>query len=106
MTNIGNISPPIEVPNLFWEELREAMQQFKSGSNGGREGAIHALEIVMKFLGQFDVVRDEALNAPLARLWNDLMSLDEGMVSPMLRPKKKSGRARADSFYDGMKAIV
>jgi hypothetical protein len=95
-----------EAFSLLWEGLREAKRRFRTGQDTGRGGAIHALETVVKFLGLFDPVRREALHAPLARLFDDLMSLDDGKISAMLAPKKKSGRARASGFYDGMKGLA
>jgi hypothetical protein len=79
---------------------------------GGRDGAIHALEFVLKFFdalkrkGIYPLIVQDGVQAPLDRLFDDLMSLDNGMVSPMLSPRKKLGRARASSLYDGMKAVA
>jgi len=102
----GSDPPPADALNFLWEGLREAKQRFQSGQDAGRDGAIHAVETVVKFLGLFDPVRKEALHAPLARLFDDLMSLNDGMASAMLVPKKKSGRARASGAYNVMKAVA
>lgn len=102
----GSDPPPAEAFNLLWEGLREAKPRFQSGQDAGRDGATHALETVVKFLGRFDPVRKEALLAPLARLFDDLLSLDNGMTPAMLAPKKKSGRARASGAYEVMKAVA
>jgi hypothetical protein len=95
-----------EALQILWRELREAKQRFQSGQDAGRDGAIHALETIVKFLGLFDTVRDEALHAPLARLSSDLMSLDDGTASAMLTPRRRRGRARASSFYDATKGVA
>jgi hypothetical protein len=98
--------PPTEALNFLCEGLKEAKQRFQAGQDGGRDGAIHALEMVLKFLGLFEPVRAAALHAPLARLFTDLMALDDGEVSPLLAPRKRSGRARANPAYDALKGAV
>jgi hypothetical protein len=95
-----------EALNFLWEGLREAKRRFQSGQDAGRDGAIHALETVVKFLALFGPVHREALHAPLARLFDDLMSLGDGKASAMLTPTKKRGRARASGAYDALKGIA
>jgi hypothetical protein len=100
--------------DYLYHGLKEAMRRFENpdAQDAGRDGAIHALEYVLKFFtviertGVYPFIAAEGVHAPLARLHSDLMSLDDGMVSAMLMRKKKSGRARASSFYDGLKGIV
>jgi hypothetical protein len=86
--------------------LREAKRVFETGDDAGREGAIHAVEIVIKFLSRFDLVKSESLHAPLARLFTDLMALNDGVASTMLKPKARSGRARSSGAYDALKGIA
>jgi hypothetical protein len=100
--------------NYLYHGLKEAQSRFvqPEAEYGGRDSAIHALEFVLKFfdalkrMGIYPLIVQDGVHAPLARLYDDLMSLDNGMVSPMLSPRKKRGRARASSLYDGMKAVA
>jgi hypothetical protein len=100
--------------NFLYHGLKEAQQRFANlaAQDGGRDGAIHALEYVIKFFtcleqtGVYPLIVRDGVHAPLARLFDDLMSLDNGMVSAMLLPKKKRGRARASGAYDGLKGIA
>lgn len=100
--------------NFLYHGLREAKSRFENpvAHDGGRDGAIHALEYVMKFFtvlertGVYPLIVRDGVHAPLARLYSDLMSLSDGMVSAMLAPIKKRGRARASGAYDAMKGIA
>jgi hypothetical protein len=100
--------------NFLYHGLREAKARFENPAahDGGRDGAIHALEYVLKFFTALEgtevyplIVRG-GVHAPLVRLYSDLMSLNDGMVSAMLAPMKKRGRARAGAAYDAMKGIA
>lgn len=100
--------------NFLYHGLKEAKRRFENpaAEDGGRDGAVHALEYVLKFFtalernGVYPLIVRDGVQAPLARLLGDLESLDDGLVSAMLVPKKKSGRARANVFYDGIKGIA
>jgi hypothetical protein len=83
------------------EGLREAERLFLAGEHGGREGAIHALETVVKFLLRVPDVAEKSLQAPLAALLSALMNLDNGARPAMLKPKSSPGRARASALADG-----
>jgi hypothetical protein len=86
--------------------LREAKQRFQTGEHGGRDGSIHALETVIKFLSLYETVQTEALYAPLSALFNALMSLDDGEVQPILRKAKRKGRGRASAGRESFKGII
>jgi hypothetical protein len=102
--------------NFLFHGLKEAGQRFNNptAEDGGRDGATHALESVLKFFACLDrldiypLIVKEAVNAPLARLFTDLMALDDGNVSPMLRPKRRSrgGGTRANATYDALKGVA
>jgi hypothetical protein len=100
--------------NFLYHGLKEAKQRFENRTvcDNGRDGAVHALEYILKFFtvleraGVYPFIIRDGVHAPLARLFDDLMSLDNGRVPPMLLPKKKSGRARASATYDGLKGIA
>jgi hypothetical protein len=66
---------------------------YQKDANAGREGVVHSVEWVLNFLQRFAPVIFSKLHAPLIVLFNALMSLDDGNVSPLLKPTKKTGRA-------------
>jgi hypothetical protein len=80
--------------------LREAKLLFENGGNAGREGAIHALETVTKFLMLSKTVQREGLIAPLGVLLSALMSLDDGATQPILSRQARPGRSRASAMRD------
>jgi hypothetical protein len=91
--------------DFLYSGLREAKRLFETNDDSGREGAIHSVEIVIKFLSLFKPVLAEALHAPLGRLHADLIALNDGTRPAMLRPIPRSGRAPASSAYDAFKGV-
>jgi hypothetical protein len=92
--------------NFLFSGLHDAKLLFETSSDGGREGTIQAVETIIKFLSVFDIVKSESLHAPLARLFTDLMALNDGIASTLLTPKARPGRARASGAYDALKGIA
>jgi hypothetical protein len=92
--------------DFLYSGLRDAKKLFEGGNNVGREGAIHSVEILLKFLSRFRPVRDESLNAPLAALFNALLSLDDGSVLSILKPIPARGRSRASGIRDSLKGAA
>jgi hypothetical protein len=86
--------------------LVEANRLYQAGKNGGREGAIHGVESVLKFLVQIPQIGDQGLTAPLAALHDALMNLDDGRTQPMLQAARKSGRARVGAIRDSHMGAV
>jgi hypothetical protein len=86
--------------------LRKAKELFEAGDKGGREGAVHALETVIKFLGRFQRVLDDGLHASLATLFDGLLSLDDGAVAPLLKRAPRRGRARAGALRESLKGAA
>jgi hypothetical protein len=96
-------SEEIELNEAFkslYTGLREAKTLFGTGDDAGREGAIHALETVVKFLGRFQPVVDEGLHAPLAVLLDGLLSLSDGAVAPLLKHIPHTGQSRASALRE------
>ena len=91
--------------NNLYAGLVEAKKLFDSG-NSGREGAIHAIESVLKFLEGSTVVRSHGLHAPLVALFDALMNLNDGVVQPILQTVPHSGRGRAGAVRDSIKGAV
>ena len=92
--------------NKLYAGLVEAKRLFETGSYGGREGAIHAIESVLKFLELSTVVRFHGLHAPLVTLFDALMNLDDGVVRPILQRVPHSGRSRASAMRESIKGAV
>jgi hypothetical protein len=86
----------------LFQELDKANALYQSNANAGREGVIHSVETVLKFLSVFAPVISSRLHAPLAVLFDALMNLDSGTVLPLLKPAKKTGRARASALRSSL----
>jgi hypothetical protein len=86
----------------LFDGLREANRRFLDVNDSGRDGTIHAIEAMIKFLSRFAPVLNESLHVPLANLMNAMMSLDDGAVAPMLKPIRHRGQARASAFRESM----
>jgi hypothetical protein len=82
----------------LFDELGKAKELHRSDANAGREGVIHSVETMLKFLSLFGPVISSSLHAPLAVLFDALMNLDDGRASPLLKPAKKTGRSRASAM--------
>ncbi len=92
--------------NFLYDGLRDAKRLFEAGDGAGREGAIHALETMLKFLSRFQPVLDEGLDAPLVRLFDALMNLDDGAVQPLLQHVPHRGGARASALRESMIGVA
>jgi hypothetical protein len=92
--------------DFLYGGLRDGKKLFEANNSGGREGAIHSLEVLVKFLSQFRPVLDEGLNAPLIALFNALLTLNDGNVLPILKPAPARGRSRASGIRDGLKGAA
>jgi hypothetical protein len=95
-----------EAFDFLYGELREAKRRFEAGNDAGRDGVIHALETIVKFLGLYEPVLTGGLHAPLAMLFDALMHLDDGDVLPMLQKVPHSGRARASAGRESLMGMV
>jgi hypothetical protein len=104
---IGRLPATIEVTDLpllneglafLFQELGNATALYQLDPQAGREGIVHSVETVIKFLSVFAPVIAARLHAPLGVLFDALMSLDDGMVSLLLKPAKRAGRARASAL--------
>lgn len=92
--------------NDLFSSLYKAKLRFDATDDAGRDGALHALDAVLRFLMLFETVHVESLLTPLALLFGDLVSLDGGKACPMVAPTKKPGGTRASGFYNAMKGIA
>jgi hypothetical protein len=92
--------------DFLYSGLREANRRFQISEDSGRDGAVHALEIIIKFLGRYEPVRTEALYAPLIGLFDALMNLEDGRVQPILQKVRRKGRGRASAGRESFKGAV
>jgi hypothetical protein len=95
-----------ETFNALYKGLDEAKQLFESGRNNGRDGVIHAVESVLKFLEKSGPIRSHGLHAPLVALFDALMNLDDGVVRPILKKAQRSGRGRASAMRESIKGAA
>ena len=91
-----------EALDYLFHELSTATEFHRTDINAGREGVIHSVETVTKFLSLFAPVISSSLHRPFGVLHDALMSLDDGKVLPLLKPMKKSGRARASAMRESL----
>jgi hypothetical protein len=91
---------------FLFQELANAGDLHQSDTEAGREGVIHSVETVVNFLSLFAPVISSRLHAPLGALFDALMTLDDGKVLPLLKPEKKSGRARASALRGSLIGAV
>lgn len=95
-----------EALHWLFGELRDAAEHHRSGDNGGRDGAFHAIKAVTAFLMLFRSVNKKGLQAPLALLANALTALDHNTVEPMMKPVPRPGRAPASSGRQSLKGVA
>src|SRR5262249_27172083 len=78
--------------------LEEANRLFVAGEDAGRRGVIAALNAVLQFLESYEGTIDH--RQPIGELLNALLSLGQGQVLPLLKPRKRrksEGRAPASA---------
>jgi hypothetical protein len=89
---------------LLMAGLQEASRLFAEGKDGGRHGAIAALNAVIQFLLGFEGATQ--FRQPLIALVDALVSLDDGRVLPILKPHPRSGRPPASAIEEDIKAVA
>jgi hypothetical protein len=95
-----------EAINILYQELEEATRCLcdPASEHGGREGAIKALAAVLGFLGGFPKISQVSM--PLTRLLLDMLSLDSGTVTALLKPKHTDVRPPAGLAHHLVKGIA
>lgn len=84
--------------------LRIGLEQYRSGENGGRDGAVLSLHIIAHVLVGHKVIRDEGLLVPLIALANALDALAQNNILPLVRPPRRSGRAASSDLGSAIQA--
>jgi hypothetical protein len=78
---------------FFFSYLRGASEVYYQSADGGRRGAIIALDAAWRLVALFKQPLSENLFLPLLHLRDALGKLDEGTVAPMLtKPVRRRGR--------------
>jgi hypothetical protein len=80
---------------FLFSYLRGASDIFRRSADGGRHGAIIALDAAWRFIALFEKPYAEILFVPFLHLQDALRMLDEGAVSPMVKPVRRRGRSRS-----------
>jgi hypothetical protein len=93
-----------EALGFLFRGLHEANQQFIEGDNAGRLGVIAAVSTAIEFLSFFERTTD--LRQPLIALLSAVMSLDDGNVPPLLKPRPRSGGLPASRARESDKALA
>ncbi len=79
--------------SFLFSHLREARRRFDQENDNGRFGAFTALGGLWQFVVLFDRPCAENLQVPILRLQDALHGLDNNLVSPIVKPIKRRGRA-------------
>jgi hypothetical protein len=77
----------------LFDFLREAKRQFEVEEDAGRSAAFYALAAFWMFIVAFERGSSERLERPIVHLQDALVGLNEGRVSPIVKPNRRAGRA-------------
>lgn len=86
--------------------LREARQQYDRGGDGERDAAFTTLGAMWQFIALFNGPRAESLHAPILKLQDALVALDQNNVLPILKPIARPGRAASSPAYAALRGHV
>jgi hypothetical protein len=89
---------------ILREELKSATDTFYSSEHGGRDGVLEALAALCKFLDACPQL--SGVGVPIPYLLLNLMSLDHGVMTEMLRLPTKGGRAEAPMTHHIIKGAA
>lgn len=84
--------------------LRQALRIYKTGKNGGRDGAIVALYTMHLVLAHFETFQGEGLDTPIHALENGLQALNNGSQLAIVTPTPSSGQASSSLIRSSMEA--
>lgn len=76
----------------LFQKLRSA-RSLPPGETHGRISAVVALSAAWRFFTRFEPVLTEKLHVPLMSLHSALLALNENNVEPILKPRRRTGRA-------------
>jgi len=102
---LADLEPLNQTIATLFNQLRIA-RNLPPGEAHGRSGATVALSAVWQFLMQFEPVLAERLHVPLMNLHSALLALNQNNVEPILRPTKRTGRARSSPRRNALIGIA
>jgi hypothetical protein len=95
-----------EALGFLFEGLREANRLLKEEKDAGRHGVIKGFNVVTEFLSFFEGTHNH--RQPFTHLLDALLSLDEGLVLPLLKQARrtKGGRSLASAARASCQGLV
>jgi hypothetical protein len=88
---------------FLFARLREARRLFDQEGDNGRTGAFTALAAAWMFIVLFKEPLAESLQVPILRLQDALFGLDNNLVSPIVKPIRRRGRAPSSQAHATLK---
>jgi hypothetical protein len=91
---------------FFFARLREARRQFDHEGDNGRLGAFTALAAFWMFVVLFKGPHAESLQVPILRLQDALAGLENNLVSPIVKPIGRRGRAPSSNAHAALRGFA
>jgi hypothetical protein len=91
---------------FLFARLREARRRFDQEGDNGRGGAIAALAAFWRFVVLFKRPLAEGLQDPIIRLQDALFHLNHNLVSPIVKPIPRPGRAPSSDAHATIKGYA
>jgi hypothetical protein len=90
---------------FFFSKLRLASGLFRQSEDDRRHASVVALDAAWRLVALFKEPYAECLHLPVLHLQDALRMLDEGTVSPMLKPvrRREGGRSRSANVRGALK---
>jgi hypothetical protein len=92
--------------DCLFADLRRAQKLYREKGDNGRAGASAALGACWRFVMLFEGPLAESLHAPILNLHSSLQALDCNLVTPMLKPVPRDGRAFSDDARAALKGCA
>jgi hypothetical protein len=86
--------------------LREARRQYDEDIDDGRAAAFTALAATWQLIVLFKSAKAEQLQLPIIKLQNALVSLDNNLVLPIVKPTPRRGRAHSSQVHLSLKGLA
>jgi hypothetical protein len=87
-------------------ELRDARAEFDVQGLHSRPPVVRSLRAVLSFLTHIYEIDAEGMQVPLGHLLAAVQSLDEGKVTPLLKPAPPRGRSSEGLAHDTTRALA
>src|SRR5262249_42454676 len=91
----------------LFSQLRDAHREFECHGASDRNALVLALGAFWKFIYRFKAPYEDRLMAPILRLMDALVMLDQGLVEPVVASvRRRSGRAPASHAHASLKGLA